>query len=216
MLKNVLIAAAILIASPAVVFSQDIFWSFDSSSLQSNSTQVQGASGTAYIFADGLFGFDFADINFTTSDSAVVLLTGGQSFNDEFITVGGTAFNSSDVTIDPSGSNGNLSAAAGAGSNFFNPEVWALFNPHFEAGVGANGATLLASVDYSVVGSGTATLDLSSGPGSVSFNFGPLLNPSYGPATLNAIPEPSAAIMLVLGSLGVFARRCKRRGITMR
>ena len=209
MIKNFLIAAAVVIASPALVFSQDIFFSFDSASAESTTTGNVGTAGTAFIFADQPFGFDALDLNFTSSDSAVLLLTGGTESNDEFATIGGTAFDSSTVTVDAGGANGNL-FAVNVTQNGINPAVTALFNPHFEAGVGANGAVLLASVDYEVVGAGEATLDFSLGTQGALQLPTTVLTPSFGTASLTGVsdvPEPSSAVLLVLGAAGMVARR---------
>ena len=213
MIKKFLIAAAVVIASPGLVFSQDIFWSFDQTSAVSTRAQdglADGLTGTAFIFSDQPFGFDALDLNFTSSDSSVLLLTGGTERNDVFDTIGATAFDSSVVTIDAGGASGNL-FSVNVAQNGINPAVTALFNPHFEAGVGANGAVLLASVDYELVGNGTATLDFSLGGQGALQLPGTILDPSFGSATLTAsnvgIPEPSSAALLVLGAVGMVARR---------
>lgn len=214
MIKNFLIAAAVVIASPAFVFSQEIFWSFDQGSAQSTGTGEVGTSGTAYIFADQPFGFDALDLIFTTSDSAVVLLTGGESRNDDFATIGGTAFDSTELTVDAAGTSGSL-FAVNVTQNGINPAVTALFNPHFEAGVGANGAVLLASVDYTVAGAGEATLGFSLGGQGALQLPDTVLNPGFGTGTFTGtgggatsdIPEPSSAVLLVLGAAGMVARR---------
>ena len=211
MIKKFLIAAAVVIASPALVFSQDIFWSFDQGSAQSTANGNVGTSGTAFIFSDQPFGFDALDLNFTSSDSSVLLLTGGLERNDEFATIGGTAFDSSVVTVDGGGASGNL-FSVNVTQNGINPNVSALFNPHFDSGVGANGAVLLASVDYDVVGQGDATLSFALGPqGALQLPM-TILNPSFGSATLTgvgdvAVPEPSSAVLLALGAVGIVARR---------
>ena len=62
-IKNLLIAAALVIASPALVFSQDIFLSFDSDSFLNTDTQDSG-TGSAFLFSDGQFAFDALDLNF--------------------------------------------------------------------------------------------------------------------------------------------------------
>ena len=52
MFKNVFVAAAILIASPALVSAQDIFWSFSRTELATTSSGELGQTGSAYIFSD--------------------------------------------------------------------------------------------------------------------------------------------------------------------
>ncbi len=211
MIKKFLIAAAVVIASPALVFSQDIFWSFDQGTATTTATGEAGTTGTAYIFSDQPFGFDALDLNFTSSNSSVLLLTGGLERNDEFSTIGGTAFDSSVVTIDPTGNAGNL-FSVNVTQNGINPNVTALFNPHFEAGVGANGAVLLASVDYTVAGEGEATLGFELGTQGALQLPDNILAPSFGTATFTGtggevVPEPSSAVLLVLGAAGLVARR---------
>jgi len=209
MFKNVLIVAALVIASPGIVFGQDFFWSFDSTSLQTSATEVANTSGTAYIFVDGLVGFDAVDLNFTSSNASVLLLTDGETTNPEFGDLGSTRFNSSEITIDGAGDAGNL-FAVNITENGVNPMLAPLFDPDFDANVGPNGATLLASVDYSVVGPGTATLEFNLGPQGVVVLPG-LFIPTFGSATLTAsaaaVPEPSSAALLVLGAVGFIARR---------
>jgi hypothetical protein len=209
MIKNFLIAAALVIASPALGHSQEIFWSFDQAALSSETTGNVGDTGTAYIFSDGEFAFDAADLNLTSSDSAVLLLTGGQTFNDEYETVGGRSFNSSEVTTTGAGV-GNLFSVS-ITENGINPGL-NQFNPHFDANVGPNGAILLASVDYSIEGAGDATLGFEVGAQGVLQLPDTLVTPTFGTASLTAeggaaIPEPSSAALLVLGSLGLVARR---------
>lgn len=209
MVKNFLIAAALLIASPAMVFSQDIFWSFAPDSATNTAVGVVGTSGTAYIFSDQPFGFDAIDLDFNSSDSAVLLLTGGAERNDPFAVIGSTAFNSSIVTVDAGGATGSW-FAVNATQNGITPDVSPLFNPHFDAGVGPNGAVLLASVDYDIVGEGAATLGFSLGPQGALELPSSILSPTFGSATLTGIadvPEPSSAVLLVLGTAGLVSRR---------
>ena len=217
MIKKFLIAAALVIASPALVFSQDIFWSFDQTSATSTGTGAAGTSGTAFIFSDGMFGFDALDLNFTSSDSSVLLLTGGTGTNPEFLSVGGTRFDSSVVTIN-SGSDGNL-FAVNVAQNGVNTALGPLFDPGFDANVGPNGGVLLAEITYDVVGAGDATLDFSLGTqGALQLPLN-VLNPTFGSGTFTGtggggggpidptIPEPSSAVLLILGSVGLFTRR---------
>ena len=208
MFKNVLLVAAILIASPTIVSAQDIFRSFDSLSAVSATTAQSGSSGTGYIFSDGLFAFNGIDLDFSVSDSSVVLLTGGTAFNPTFNAIGGTRFTSSVLTVDTAANTGNL-FSVGVGQNGVDPAFGPLFDPGFEAGVGPNGAVLLAQVNYDIVGTGAAILDFVLGPLGADDGLGlsPPLDPSFGSAVFTAVPEPASLALLTLGTLGLVARR---------
>ena len=151
-IKNLLIAAALVIASPALVFSQDIFLSFDSDSFLNTDTQDSG-TGSAFLFSDGQFAFDALDLNFLTSDSSVLRFTGGEAFNPTFDIIGGTRFTSSEITVDPTTNTGNL-FSVNIVDNGVNPALGPLFDPGFNADVGPNGAVLLARLDFDIGGSG--------------------------------------------------------------
>ena len=98
-----------------------------------------------------------------------------------------------------------------------------LFDPGFDAEVGPNGATLLAEVTFDIVGSGFADIELSLGDQGVIQFPDIVLDPSFGSASLLGlaeggggdgtsdpiIPEPSSAVLLLLGSAGMFAQRRK-------
>ncbi len=206
MTKNFFIAAAFLFASPTLVLSQDIFWSFEQTFAQDTITAgAVGSTGTAYIFSDQPFGFDAIDLDFSSSNSAAVLLTGGESFNEGF-GVGGIAFDSSVVTVDTGGATGNL-FAVNVTQNGIDPDLSPLFNAYFESGVGDNGAVLLASVDYEIVGTGGATLEFSLGPLGAFELPSTELNPTFGSGTIANVPEPSSAALWVIGAVGLTARR---------
>ena len=108
MFKKVFVAAAIVIASPAFVSAQDIFWSFSPTAFETNLDGGAQATGSAYIFSSSFFGFDAIDLNFTVGDPAVVRLTGGEAFNPTFNTIGGTRFDGAAIAIDSETNTGNL------------------------------------------------------------------------------------------------------------
>ena len=150
--KNVFVAAAILIASPALVSAQDIFWSFSRTELATTSSGELGQTGSAYIFSDLFFGFSAIDLDFTTS-APCVRFTGGEAFNPEVF--GGSLFESITVTIDAEGSSGNLFAVnvlPPFGTCPPNADCVAEYFVGVE-NVGPNGAFLLARVDFEIVGS---------------------------------------------------------------
>ena len=183
MFKKCFVAAAILMASPAFVSAQDIFWSFSPTELiTTSSVGVDDLTGSAYIFSDGQFGFDILDLDFTTSASDVVRFTGGEVFNPTFDVIGRTRFDSGEITVDAEGSSGNLFLVAII-ERGVNPTISSLFDPGFDAGVGPNGAVLLARVDFELIGNGAADLKFSLGPQGAVELPALQLNPSFGSAT---------------------------------
>jgi hypothetical protein len=185
------------VAPPTVPSSADLFVAF------SNDSQQVGDFGTAFIFSDGLFSFDALDLNFTSSDSSVLLLTDGETSNPTFETVGGRKFDSSVITIDPSGSSGNLFSVS-VTENGVNPALGQLFDPGFDIDVGPNGAVLLAEIAYELVGEGMASIELSLGTQGILQFPDSVLSPSLGSTSLtvgstSVIPEPSSAALLGTG-----------------
>ena len=197
MLKKFLVAAAIMMTNPAFASAQDIFWSF--SPTEATSTTVLNfdnpTTGSAYIFSDGLFGFDAIDLQFTTSNSDVIRFTGGEAFNPTFDVLGGTRFNfsaySNELTIDADGKSGGLFLVNVTGFGV-NPAISQIFDPGFVAEVGPNGAVLLARIDFELVGYNYEEVDL-------EFVLGPLgalqlpdniLDPTFGSATLISFAPP--------------------------
>jgi len=185
MLKKLLIAGAILIATSTYVSAQDVFWSFSSTAATSTSTFEVGDSGSAYIFSDGPFGFDALQLLFTTSDSSVIQFTGGEAFNPTFTGMSSTRFSMATLSVDAEANSGEF-FAANFGQNGVNPNSGPFFDPGFDFGVGPNGAVLLARVDFDIVGNGDANLDFTLGPqGALQLPF-TVLFPSFGSATLSA------------------------------
>ena len=192
MFKKVLIAAAIVIANPAFVSAQDIFWSFSPTAAQSSTFLLNpifpnSEPSSAYIFSDGPFSFDALDLNFSTSNSDVTF-TGGQAFNPTFDVIGGRRFDASELTIDATGSSGNFFSVTVL-QNGVDSALSPMFDPGFEAGVGPNGAVLLARVDFE--------FDPRGGSAVFDFTLGDLgaiqlpdiaLNPSFGSASLTFGP----------------------------
>ena len=190
MFKKCFVAAAIVMASSACASAQDIFWSFSPTELVTTSNlSFDASSGSAYIFSDGLFGFDAIDLDFTLSDSSPVRFTGGEAFDSPFSVIGGTMFDFTEITIDGEGSSGNLFSVS-VTQNGVDPAVTSLFNPNFVAGVGPNGAVLLARVDFDVVGTGTADLEFELGLQGAIDLPDEVLNPSFGSATLTLAVQP--------------------------
>ena len=194
MFRKVLIAAAIVIASPALVSAQDIFWSFSPTAVSSNTSEFANNQFSAYIFSDGLFEFEFADLDFTTSDSNVIQFTGGEAFNPSFPERGDVGpivprFAGVDLTIDSATNTGRLFLAIAGGviPGAVNRPVPSFFDPGFDPEVGPNGAILLARVDFNIIGGLTADLELALGTLGVSSPEFTPLDPSFGSATLDII-----------------------------
>ena len=206
MFKRILVAAAIMVASPAIVSAQDIFWSFSSTSAVNSIAPTGTVSGTAYIFSDGLFGFDAIDLNLTTSDPNALQFTGGTAINSTFNIIGATRFDGASITADGTGDANFF--AVNVVQNGVNPALGPLFDPDFVLGIGPNGAALLAEVNYNFTNSlgGPVTLGFALGTnGAIQLPNTPL-NPSFGTAIIS-IPEPSSIALLVLGSVGLVSRR---------
>ena len=182
MLNRAFIAVAIVIASPAFVSAQDIFWAFSSTSIPGSGFLCETTS--AYIFSDRWFSFDTLDLNITTSDPDVIRFTGGEVFNPTFDFIGGERFDSALITIDAAGISGNL-FLENITQNGVNSDLSPTLDPGFDNLVGANGAVLLARVDFEVVGGGgDITFGFSLGAqGAVQLPSN-VLSPSFGERTL--------------------------------
>ena len=184
MFGKIFIAIVIAIASHGLVSAQDIFWSFSPTAAESSSsTFLDTTTGSAYIFSDRPFGFDTLDLNFSTSDSSAIQFTGGEVFNPKFDVIGGLRFDSPTMTINLGGDSGNLFLVRVL-ANGVNPAL-SPFDPGFDAGVGPNGAVLLARVDFDLIGSfGAVELEFALGDqGALEFP-NTVLDPSFGSAVL--------------------------------
>lgn len=223
MFKSVMIAAAILISCPALVFSQDISFLFGGSLPEAgggpatNSLFFDGtvSSGSVNIYSRFGLRFDAADLNFSISDTSVAQITGGEAFNPPFNEgFGPFRFDDAVLTTDANGSSGNFFAAAvigsvGVGNNPVQPIFFPLGDPLFDPTVGPEGSFLLARVDYDIVGAGTAEFSLELGAQGVLELPDVALNPTFGSATLTSVPEPSSSIALMVGCVAMIARRKK-------
>ena len=190
MYRNVFLAIAIVIASPALVSAEDIFWSFSPTELSTTFVGDLGATGSVYIFSDGLFGFDALDLDLTTDRPDFIRFTGGEAFNPTFDVIGGTRFDLSQATINSGNSTGRLLLVRIL-ENGVNPDTGPLFDPGFEAGVGPNGAVLLARVDFEISDGCAGELEFALGENG-GFQFPDnILNPSFGSASLiiETLPE---------------------------
>lgn len=185
MLKTVLFAVVALVAIPSLTSAQDIFWSFSQTDSTDTTSLEPGDTASAYIFSDGLLGFDSIDLNFSVSDSSVVQLTGGEAFNPTFSLLGGLRFDAATLTVAADGSSGNL-GAFNLFQNGVDPGFAINFDPGFDPSIGPNGALLLARVDFEVIGEGAADFDFSLGPQGLMQLPGILVIPTLGSATANS------------------------------
>ena len=225
MFKSVMIAAAILISCPALVFSQDIFFLFGGSLPEAGGGPATNSlffddtvsSGSVNIYTRSGFNFDAADLNFFSSDASVAQITGGEVFNPmvSFGGIGGDVggffgprFDSAVITAGAGGASANLFAVSVLGINgatIFLPPG----NPFFDSTIGPFGSTLLARLDYDIVGTGTAEFSFGLGAQGVLALPATVLDPTFGNATLTSVPEPSSSIALMVGCVAMIARRKK-------
>ncbi len=190
MLKKCIVAVTVLMTGCTFAKAQDIFWSFSPTELVTTATFDSGATGAAYIFSDREFGFGALDLQFSNSNSDIVSFSGGEAFNPTFETIGGQRFDSSEITFEDDGSSGRLFSVS-ITQNGVNPAVSALFDPGYEAGVGPNGAVLLARVDFVVGFDGDSDLEFVLGTQGAIELPNNILDPSFGSANVSvfsAIP----------------------------
>jgi len=212
MIKRVLIAVAVLAASPSLLSAQDdVFFAFGSGANVSADI-VQDinvdSSGSAFIYVRNGFNFVFFDFEFTSSDTSVVTLTNAILFNDPFLLNNYPTQRWDDnfiANVSSSGGSGNLLAVAvlskGIDSNFASNDT------NFDA---AADLFTLAQIDYDIVGTGTAELSVfltPDGSGVIDTTPDVRLYPVFGSATITVVPEPGTAGVLALGLGGLLARR---------
>ena len=217
MLKKILFAAAIsMVSSTSLVSAQDFFFSFDNATRDTATTVPTGTtSATAFLFADENFSFNAADIDVSISGATI-----GASSATTPIGNGFTSLAFVDETP----------TAAGEDITFFvtsfDAPALGLFAPGQVAGVetanfvaGANGF-LLGQIDFDVV-AGASQVDFSIAAGGLGVGSpdGPIADVTFGTSTFSieapapvpdpepTVPEPSSAILLILGAAGMVARR---------
>ena len=211
---------------PAPQGDPDFFLSFDQNSrVDLDAVDPSVATGSVFIFADENLDFNQLDLDILNDNSSVVSFTGGVVFNDGAPLSGtadsapGGAFTSFSLG-DPDG-RGGVTATEG---RLF---ATSLLSPGQVPGSEASNfildadGFLLAQLDYEIVGEGIANFDFILGDLGV-FNDGVgEIVPTLGSATLivggtsasgggfdpPSIPEPSSAILLILGAAGMVARR---------
>ena len=226
MFKKILVAAAITLACPALIFAQDINFLFGGTLPEAGAptpatdelmVDLSVTSGSVNIYSTSGFNFDALDLDFFSSNTNVAVITGGEGFNPVVGPIG-DRFDSSTVTVPTDdgmgnpitpGSTGNLFSVAVLGTGI--DEGFAAFDPLFDANTGPAGSAgsfLLARIDYDIVGQGTTEFSFGLGDQGILVLPATPLNPTFGNATLTVgVPEPSSARLLIFGSVGLFARR---------
>ena len=206
MLNRFLFAIAALALCSTGAFAQDIFLNFGGGAV-STELIADGTSttGEVNIYARNGFDFQAAEFSFTSGDTAVAAITGGTGLNPA---VGpfGVRFDV-DPTVESTSADGSTGRFIGVGILGLGVgSAFSAFDPTFDAGLDA---FLLGTVEFDIVGGGEVEFGLeASGNGVLS--GGVLVDPVFGgPVTLTveAIPEPSSAILLALGFAGYAARR---------
>lgn len=181
MITKFLVAFAVFAVSPALVFSQDLFVLFDQGGDATNtaSASVDDGSGSAYIYSRLGFDYEAINIDFSSSDTDVFQVTGGEFFNPTFsiesLTGCGRFVPGTTILIKPGAVNFGLTAISlsaglidlddplnnsGIENTFGIRSDLAFYDPGFDPLVGPEGAFLLARVDFDIVGEGTANFDL--------------------------------------------------------
>ena len=209
MLKRFLFAIAALVFCSTGAFAQDIFLNFGGGAVSTEliADGIPGITGEVNIYARNGFNFSAAEFTFTSGDTAVAAITGGTGENPDIGPGGafGVRFDV-DPTVETTSADGSTGRFIGVGILGLGVSSgFADFDPTFDAGLDA---FLLGTVEFDLVGAGVVDFGLeASGNGVLS--GGVLVDPVFGgPVTLiNAIPEPSSAILLALGFAGFAARR---------
>lgn len=219
MITKFLVAVAVFAVSPAFVFSQDLFVLFDQGENGTNTANATTAdgSGSAYVYSRLGFDYDAIYLDFSSSDTDVFEVTGGEFFNPSFSIEGLTGcarfipgttvmkrplhsenfgiiafslgFEQIDLT-DPANTT-DIENTFGVKSGL------AFYDPGFDPLVGPEGAFLLARVDFDIVGEGTANLDLGLPWGEIS------VGSFVGTGIIYASPTLESATLTVTSSVTV-------------
>ena len=205
MLKRFLFAIAALALCSTGAFAQDLFLNFGGGAV-STELIADGTSttGEVNIYARNGFDFQAAEFSFTSGDTAVAAFTGGTGLNPA---VGpfGDRFDV-DPTVETTSADGSTGRFIGVGILGLGvSSAFADFDPTFDAGLDA---FLLGTVEFDIVGGGEVDFGLEASGNGVLAD-GVLVDPVFGGSVtlINAIPEPSSAILLALGFAGYAARR---------
>lgn len=221
LIRFAVVAAMAVLPAIASAGVSDIFVSFsgfgdgDAATNTMNVDLTEGSSGTAYIWVNDTFSLDTgAFLDITNTDTSVLQFTGATVFNPDIVVTGGTpvdsrwqSFDSGDITAGFIDELNAFAVTDGTGilpsqttGNTFSDE---LHDP-------SSNAFLFASIDFDVVGEGSADIFLGIGDGLI-VDDNVELSPNFGAANVlvkpAGIPEPTSAVVLMLGAFGLVARR---------
>ncbi len=168
----------------------NFFFSFDENSRVPTSTVDSDVenTGSVFIFADSESSFNQLDIDFTNSDSSVVSITGGTTFNADGSFTVLNLLDPNDSTAGPTSTDGRL-----FGVSFETPGVDPAnseTDPDFRAG--ADGF-LLAQIDFDIIGGGDANFDFLLGDLGVAYadvNPSEFVDVGFESGTLTVLGDP--------------------------
>ena len=216
-MKRFLFAVAAVVCCSSSIFAQDIFFAFGSGAAATDAQALDAAldtSGQVNIFSRTGLALPALQFGFEVNTD-VVELTGGSAFDEPFNVIGGTRYNAPPLLVVEAG--GGNYGGVNLTENGLGSSVGELFDPGFDADAGG---FLLATLDFDVVGNGTAVFNpVLFGEGFRDTDFIDITDSiTFGSAALTVtgvadapgvpgIPEPSSALLLAFGVAGYAARR---------
>ncbi len=221
-----LIIAVVFLTSPAFAFAQnpatDLFLSFgqgtDASNTSETATTADGI-GTAFLFARNGFDFDALDVEVFSTDSSVASITGGTIANTTFTSppLGTFSRFNQETTVEilDDGSLRLFGVPISNGTNTIGVSSAAsTIDPDFDEDADA---FLLGVINFDILSEGTVDFSVRSGTnGILIINQGTVdtvlrdsdfSTSSAGLIVVQAVPEPSATALLVIGMAGMLVRR---------
>ena len=213
-MKRFLFAVAAVVCCSSSIFAQDIFFAFGSGAASTDSQSLDvttdGTTGQVNLYSRTGLALDGIQFGFEVNTD-VVELTGGSAFDETFNVIGGTRYNAPPLLVVEAG--GGNYGGVNLTENGLGTSVGELFDPGFDADAGG---FLLATLDFDVVGNGTAVFNpVLFGEGFRDTDFIDITDSiTFGSAALTVagvdntgIPEPSSALLLAFGVAGYAARR---------
>ena len=213
-MKRFLFAVAAVVCCSSSIFAQDIFFAFGSGAASTDSQSLDvttdGTTGQVNLYSRTGLGLDGIQFGFEVNTD-VVELTGGSAFDETFNVIGGTRYNAPPLLVVEAG--GGNYGGVNLTEQGLGTFIGELFDPGFDADAGG---FLLATLDFDVVGNGTAVFNpVLFGEGFRDTDFIDITDSiTFGTAALTVtgventgIPEPSSALLLAFGVAGYAARR---------